>query len=67
MSNRHMKTLTFIINKENLNSSRISIFVCQEGKDTHTHAHAHSHTHTHTHTHTPSTGTWAFINSGGPL
>lgn len=45
MSNRHMKTLT-LINKENLNSDQISIFVYQEGKDTHIHMHMHAHTHT---------------------
>lgn len=32
-----MKTLTLLINKENLNSGQISISVYQEGKDTHTH------------------------------
>lgn len=31
-----MKTLTLLINKENLNSGQISISVYQEGKDTHT-------------------------------
>lgn len=45
MSNRHKKTLT-LINKENLNSDQISIFVYQEGKDTHIHMHMHAHTHT---------------------
>lgn len=43
MSNRHMKTLTFI-NKQakTLNSGQISIFVSQESKDTHTHTHPHT-------------------------